>query len=100
MCLRAAATTATVTEPSGFRSGRKFAARLGLVPRDRCRSSGRECRRCAGWRGDYSHLPTDQIRRQFRKPRILFSRPAEFDRMFWPSTRPASPSPLRNAATI
>ena len=33
MCLRAAAIAATVTEPSGFRSGREFAAWLGLVPR-------------------------------------------------------------------
>ena len=29
----AAAIAATVTEPSGFRSGREFAAWLGLVPR-------------------------------------------------------------------
>jgi transposase len=33
VCLRAAAIAATVTEPSGFRSGREFAAWLGLVPR-------------------------------------------------------------------
>ena len=33
VCLRAAAIAATVTELSGFHSGREFAAWLGLVPR-------------------------------------------------------------------
>ena len=63
-----------------------------------CRSFRRERRQTTG-RGNHRYLSANQFGQQRRQPIILTVQPVVLDDDVWPSTKPVSLRPLRNAAT-